>query len=209
VVLDLRGNRGGLLGQAVAVASTFLPGGLVARTAGRHPDAARQYLADEADRARGLPVVVLVDGRSASGAEIVAAALSDRGRAVTVGSATMGKGLIQVVAPLPDGGELLVTWARVLAPQGWPVQGLGVLPAVCTSLGAEALAAEVAALVAGRPTRMAPVLARQRAARVPVPAEEVAALRGACPPAEGREADLAVARLLIETPVAYAAALAQ
>ncbi len=209
IVLDLRGNRGGLLGQAVAVASTFLQGGLVARTAGRHPDATRLYLADAADLAGSLPVVVLVDGRTASAAEIVAASLSGRGRAVVVGSATQGKGLIQIVVPLPDGGELLVTWGQVLAPLGWPIQGLGVLPEVCTSLGAEATDATLARLAAREPSPMAPVLARLRAARAPVPAEEVTALRNACPPAEGRETDLAVARALLETPIAYGAAVAR
>ncbi len=105
VVLDLRGNRGGLLAQAVAVASAFLPGGVVARTAGRHSDAARTWQSGGPDLAAGAALVVLVDGRSASAAEIVAAALADRGRAAVVGSVTMGKGLIQAVVPLPDGGE--------------------------------------------------------------------------------------------------------
>jgi carboxyl-terminal processing protease len=208
VVLDLRGNRGGLLGQAVAVASAFLDGGVVARTAGRHPDAARIWQAGGPDLAHGVPVVVLVDGRSASAAEIVAAALSDRGRAVVVGSATMGKGLIQVVVPLPNRGDLLVTWSRVLAPLGWPIQELGVLPALCTSLGAEATEAGLARLRRGDPP-MALALARLRAARAPVPQPEVVALRGTCPPAEGREADAAAAQALIDTPEAYSAALAR
>ena len=207
VVLDLRGNRGGLLGQAVAVAGAFLPGGVVAQTAGRHPDSARIYLASANDLAAGLPVVVLVDGRSASAAEVVAAALGDRGRAVVVGSATTGKGLIQVVVPLPNGGELLVTWSRLLAPRGWPLQGLGVLPALCTSLGGEATAAGLARLRLGDPPMAVP-LARQRSARAPVPASEVAALRDSCPPAEGRPADAAMAQALISDPGAYAAALA-
>ncbi len=206
IVLDLRGNRGGLLGQAVSVASALLPGGVVARTDGRHPEAARLYLADAADLAEGLPLVVLVDGRTASAAEIVAAALADRGRAVVVGSATMGKGLIQVVVPLPNGGDLLVTWSRVLAPLGWPIQDLGVLPAVCTSLGTEATEAALAALAAEGRAPMAEALARQRAARAPVPASETTALRNACPPAEGREADLDAARALIGQPRALAAA---
>jgi carboxyl-terminal processing protease len=210
VVLDLRGNRGGLLSQAVAVASAFLPsGGTVARTTGRHPDAVRAWGATGPDLARGLPLVVLVDGRTASAAEIVAAALGERGRAVVVGSATTGKGLIQAVVPLPNGGELLVTWSQVLGPGGWPIQGLGVLPAVCTSLGAEALAEEMARLRRGEVPGSAAV-ARLRALRPPppLPASDVAALRAYCPAAEGRDADWAVARaLLVDAPGAYVAAL--
>ena len=206
VVLDLRGNRGGLLTQAVAVADAFLPDGEVARTEGRHPDAARRYAAGGRDLAQGLPVVVLVDGRTASAAEIVAMALAERRRAVVVGSTTMGKGLIQLVAPLPNEAEIMVTWSQVVAPSGWPIHGLGVLPALCTSLGPEALASGLAALRAGQPP-MARALARQRAARTPVLSSEATALRGTCPPAEGRPADLAAARALIEAPSAYAAAL--
>jgi carboxyl-terminal processing protease len=213
VVLDLRGNRGGLLGQAVAVASAFLPGGTVALTTGRHPDAVRLWEAGGPDLAAGLPVVVLVDGRSASAAEIVAAALGDRGRAVVVGSATTGKGLIQAVVPLPNGGELLVTWSQVLGPAGWPIQSIGVLPAVCTSLGAEAVAEDLARLRRAEPPAGA-APARLRAIRPAAPSvtlspAEIAALRASCPPAEGRDADLAVARALLDAPGAYAAALAR
>jgi carboxyl-terminal processing protease len=206
VVLDLRGNRGGLLTEAVAVADAFLTGGEVARTEGRHPGAMRRYDAGGRDLAQGRPVVVLVDGRTASAAEIVAMALAERRRAVVVGSATTGKGLIQLVAPLPNGAELLITWSQVVAPTGWPIQGLGVLPALCTSLGPPALAAALAALRAGQ-APMAAALARQRAARPPVPASEIARLRDSCPPAEGRAADLEAARALIDSPAAYNAAL--
>ena len=94
----------------------------------------------------------MVDGRSASAAEILAAALADRGRGVVIGSSTLGKGLVQTIAPLPDGGELFVTWSRVLAPRGWPIQGLGVLPQVCTSLGQDTLSWQLAALAQGRQT---------------------------------------------------------
>lgn len=208
VVLDLRGNRGGLLTQAVAVADLFLAGGTILRTEGRHPEARRTYLARGQELAAGRPVVVLVDGRSASASEVVAAALADRGRAVVVGSTTMGKGLVQLLVPLPDGGELLLSWSRLIAPRGWPIQGLGVMPAVCTSLGAEATERAMARLTANGEAPMAPALARHARARVPVPAEELAALRNACPPAEGREADLAVARLLLNHPRAWRAAAA-
>jgi carboxyl-terminal processing protease len=210
VVLDLRGNRGGLLSEAVAVASAFLPGGTVAQTTGRHPDAVRVWQASGPDLAGGLPVVVLVDGRSASAAEVVAAALGERGRAVVVGSATTGKGLIQAVVPLPNGGELLVTWSQVLGPGGWPIQGLGVLPAVCTSLGPEALAEDLARLRRGEAASGSGV-ARLRALRPPpVPSlttSETANLRASCPAAEGRDTDWAVARALLDLPTAYAAAL--
>ena len=214
VVLDLRGNRGGLLSQAVAVASAFLPGGTVALTAGRHPDAARLWQASGPDLAADLPLVVLVDGRSASAAEIVAAALGDRGRAVVVGSATTGKGLIQAVVPLPNGGELLVTWSQVLSPSGWPIQGIGVLPAVCTSLGSDALAEDLARLLRGGEPQAGGSLALPRIRRtvpptLPLSSGDVAALRASCPPAEGRDADLVAARALLDAPGAYAAALAR
>ncbi len=206
VVLDLRGNRGGLLDQAVAVADLFLARGEVARTQGRHPEAVRRYLAGGRDLAEGRPLVVLIDGRTASAAEIVAMALAERGRAAILGSTSMGKGLIQLLGELPDGGEILVTWSQVLAPSGWPIQGLGVLPALCTSLGPEAVAQGIARLAGGEPP-MARALDRQRQARVPLLASEAAALRGACPPAEGRAADLLAARALLANPAAHAAAL--
>ncbi|HEY4251724.1 MAG TPA: S41 family peptidase [Roseomonas sp.] len=205
-VLDLRGNRGGLLPQAAAVADVFLQSGEILRTEGRHPEAARILLASGSDLAHGRPIIVLVDGRTASSAEVVAAALSDRGRAVLVGSATTGKGLVQILMPMPNRGELLISWARLLAPDGWPIQTLGVLPNICTSLGSEAVATSLASLAEDE-SPMAVPLARLRAARAPISDADAQRLRGPCPPAEGREADLTVARALIESPDAYRAAL--
>ncbi len=121
IVLDLRGNRGGLLRQAVTAADSLLPAGIVAITAGRDPEASRIWRSESGELAPDVPVVVMVDGRSASAAEILAAALADRGRGVVIGSSTLGKGLVQTIIPLPDGGELFVTWSRVLAPRGWPI----------------------------------------------------------------------------------------
>ncbi len=206
VVLDLRGNRGGLLREAVAAASALLPPGVVAVTAGRDPQATRVWRTDTGEIAGGLPVVVLVDGRSASAAEVLAAALSDRGRAVVVGSSTLGKGLVQTIDPLPDGGELFLTWSRILAPGGWPIQGLGVLPQVCTSLGQDALGRQLAALAEGTQP-MQDAIDRHRAARAPLTPVQVLSLRSACPAAEGRDADLATARTVIANPAVYAAAL--
>jgi carboxyl-terminal processing protease len=206
LVLDLRGNRGGLLQQAVAAADSMLPAGLVSLTVGRDPDADHQFTAGAGDLSNGLPVVVLVDGRSASAAEILAAALADDRRGVVVGSATLGKGLVQTVTPLPDGGELFITWSRVLAPRGWPLQGLGVLPQVCTSLGRDVLQRELADLVSGR-NDMADALARSRAARAPLSATQILEIRQACPAAEGQDTDLQAAQALIDNPDAYQTAL--
>ncbi len=206
LVLDLRGNRGGLLRQAVATADVLLPPGIVATTAGRDPNASHVWRSAGDGRADGLPVVVVVDGRTASAAEVVAAALADRGRAVVVGSSTLGKGLVQTIAPLPDGGELFVTWSRILAPLGWPIQGLGVLPQVCTSLGEQELARELRALDAGQ-APLAKALDRHNRARAPIPVAEVLAIRGACPASEGRDSDLGSARFLLGNPSAYATAL--
>jgi carboxyl-terminal processing protease len=206
VVIDLRGNRGGLLRQAVAAAGAVLPDGLVAVTVGRDPAAVHAFHAHGPDVAGGLPVVVLVDGASASGAEILAAALADQHRAVVVGSSTLGKGLVQTVAPLPDGGELLVTWSRVLAPLGWPIQGLGVLPQVCTSLGQPMLNRQLDQLAHGEQP-MARALARHRAARPPLPAGTILEIRNACPAAEASKLDGLAAQRLLRDPKTYAAAL--
>ena len=206
IVLDLRDNRGGLLRQSVTAADTFLPAGLVATTAGRDPDSMKIWRSTEGELGENVPLVILVDGRTASAAEILAAALADRGRAVVVGSATVGKGMVQTIDPLPDGGELFVTWSQTIAPRGWPLQGLGVLPQVCTSLGQDALNRQLASLSTGFQP-MAAAIRRSRAARIPVSATEALEIRAACPASEGRATDLIAARMLIANPAAYAAAL--
>ena len=206
IVIDLRGNRGGLLRQAVAATDQLLDSGIIATTAGRNPQAAHEWVADQSDISGGKPVVVLVDGRTASAAEIMAGALAGQGRAVVVGSSTLGKGLVQTISSLPDGGELFVSWSRVLAPGGWPYQGLGVLPQVCTSLGKDAIAEQLASLDKGA-LQLRPALLRHLAARAPVPPAEVVEQRAACPAAEGKDQDVTVARYLLTHPNAYATAL--
>jgi len=206
IVLDMRGNRGGLLRQAVAAADALLPAGIVAMTAGRDPEATRVWRSTAGEVADDIPVSVLVDGRTASAAEVLAAALADRGRAVVIGSSTLGKGLVQTISALPDGGELFVTWSRVLAPRGWPIQGLGLMPQICTSLGEAELGRQLATLAQGRQP-MAQALAAHRAARAPLPPAQMLAIRAACPAAEGRDADLDAARFVIGNPAAYATAL--
>ncbi len=206
LVLDLRGNRGGLLRQAVTATGLLIDSGIIANTAGRDPQAAHVWEAGPGGAAKGRPVIVLVDGRTASASEIMAAAIAGLGRGVIVGSSTLGKGLVQTITTLPDGGELFVSWSRVLAPGGWPIQGLGVLPQVCTSLGAEQLNQELASLEKGT-SLMEPALARHREARAPLPSAEIVEQRSACPAAEGRDADLTAAKFLIAHPNAYNAAL--
>jgi len=207
VVLDLRGNRGGLLRQAIAAAAMLVPSGVVAITAGRDPAAAVEYRADGGrDLAAGLPVVVIVDGHSASAAEVLAAALADHRRAVVVGSTTLGKGLVQTITALPDGGELYITWSRLLAPRGWPIQALGVVPQVCTSLGQEALGRNLATLARGMQPLQAG-LERHRSARAPLSPGTILEIRAICPAAEGGDLDMVAARTLVLTPSSYAAAL--
>lgn len=145
VVIDLRGNPGGLLSQSVNVADLFLDHGRIIATRGRHPDSFHVYNAGGVDLTDGKPLVILVDGDSASAAEIVASALQDLGRAVVIGSASYGKGTVQTVIRLPNDGEMTLTWSRLVSPSGYALHGLGVMPAVCatntTESGSEAILA--------------------------------------------------------------------
>ena len=211
LVLDLRGNRGGLLDQAVAVAGSLINAGLrnrgmIGSAVGRDPEADQSWPAGNGDLAPSQPLVVLVDGRTASAAEVLAAALADDGRGVVVGSATFGKGLVQAATSLPGGGTLLVTWARLLAPLGWPLQGLGVMPQICTSGTTDTVEAELEALTAGQPPMGAAIRAA-RAARPGITLDEILQIREACPAALGSSLDLQAAQFLVTTPLAYSAAL--
>lgn len=138
VILDLRGNPGGLLRQAIKIADLFLVQGEIINTRGRHPDSLQHYEASGDDLAFGYPMAILVDGKSASAAEVLAAALQDRGRAVVIGTASYGKGTVQTVIRLPNEGEITLTWSRLLAPSGYVLHNLGVLPVICTSGRAKA-----------------------------------------------------------------------
>ncbi|GAB0119696.1 S41 family peptidase [Acidisoma sp. 7E03] len=206
LILDLRGNRGGLLEQAVTVADSLIPRGTIAQAVGRDPEADQLWRATGQNLSGALPVAVLVDGRTASAAEVLSAAIADDGRGVVIGSATFGKGLVQAATQLPDGGHLLVTWARLLAPLGWPLQGLGVLPQVCTSGDATAVESQLQALSAGQQP-LAPALQAERAARPGITLPQILQLRDACPAALGSSLDLQAAQFLLSTPPAYQAAL--
>jgi carboxyl-terminal processing protease len=129
VILDLRGNGGGLLNEGVLVASTFIEDGLVVSTKGRsRPEVKYDAKGDAINKK--LPVVVLVDGGSASASEIVTGALRDRKRATVVGTKTFGKGVFQEVENLPNGGSLDLTVGSYYLPSGENIGGKGILPQV-------------------------------------------------------------------------------
>jgi len=128
LVLDLRNNPGGLLDQAVAVSDDFLEQGEIVSTRARHPEESQRWNAKPGDIASGLPVVVLINGGSASASEIVAGALQDHRRAVVVGTRSFGKGSVQTVMPLQGNGAMRLTTARYYTPSGRSIQGLGISP---------------------------------------------------------------------------------
>lgn len=128
LVLDLRNNPGGLLDQAVAVADAFLDRGEIVSTRGRRPDRMQRYNARPGDILDGLPMVVLINGGSASASEIVAGALQDHGRAVVMGTQSFGKGSVQTIVPIPGHGALRLTTARYYTPAGRSIQAMGITP---------------------------------------------------------------------------------
>ncbi|TLP68823.1 S41 family peptidase [Parasedimentitalea maritima] len=128
VILDLRNNPGGLLNQAIRVSDEFLESGEIVSTRGRNPEDGERFNATPGDLAEGLPVVVLINGGSASASEIVAGALQDHRRAIVVGTKSFGKGLVQTVMPLRGDGAMRLTTARYYTPSGRSIQALGVSP---------------------------------------------------------------------------------
>ncbi|PHQ96978.1 MAG: peptidase S41 [Marinosulfonomonas sp.] len=127
-VVDLRNNPGGLLNQAIKVSDAFLDAGEIVSTRGRDPQDGDRYNASEGDLAEGLPIVVLINGGSASASEIVAGALKDHRRAIIVGTKSFGKGSVQTVMPLRSDGAMRLTTARYYTPSGRSIQALGVSP---------------------------------------------------------------------------------
>jgi carboxyl-terminal processing protease len=127
-VLDLRNNPGGLLDQAIEVSDSFLDQGEIVSTRGRDPNDAQRYNARPGDLAEGLPVVVLINGGSASASEIVAGALQDHRRAIVLGTTSFGKGSVQTIIPLSGNGAMRLTTARYYTPSGRSIQGTGIDP---------------------------------------------------------------------------------
>lgn len=130
IVLDLRGNPGGLLDQSLFVSDAFLEGGEIVSVRERDPTRSRVFMAEPGDLSRALPIVVLIDEGSASASEIVAGALKDQNRALIMGRRSFGKGSVQTIQPLPLEGALRLTTARYFAPSGHTIQARGVAPDV-------------------------------------------------------------------------------
>ena len=128
VVLDLRNNPGGLLTQAIKVSDSFLESGEIVSTRGRNPEDGERFNATPGDLIQGKPMVVLINGGSASASEIVAGALQDHRRAIVVGTKSFGKGSVQTVMPLRGDGAMRLTTARYYTPSGRSIQALGVSP---------------------------------------------------------------------------------
>ena len=130
IVLDLRNNPGGLLDQAVAVADSFLKRGEVVSTRGRRKDDDHRYNAHPGDLADGLPIVVLINGGSASASEIVAGALQDHNRAIIMGTRSFGKGSVQTIIPMGSLGAVRLTTALYYTPSGVSIQAKGIEPGI-------------------------------------------------------------------------------
>jgi carboxyl-terminal processing protease len=199
IVLDLRGNPGGLLDQAVSLSDIFITKGPIVATVGRHP-ASRQFFAASGESiAPQVPIVVLINGGSASSSEIVAAALQDVGRAVVVGSASYGKGTVQTVLRLPNDGELTLTWAQLVTPSGYFLHEHGVIPTLCTSdLGDDDNSVQIALQ---RANGAASPTSRPRAS---LDEGAWSQLRRSCPTRQGdHQIDIKVAKRLLADPALF------
>ena len=206
-VLDLRGNLGGVVDQAIEAADLLLDKGIILETYGRHPRSRQHFEAEPGDVTGGLPIVVLIDGASASSAEILASALQDNDRAVVVGATSFGKGSVQTVLPLePNDAELILTWAEFVAPSGYALNHVGVLPSLCTAGRTNAQAALRRALANdAQVLRRAFAIRRATDNRNPEARRRAQAL---CPwqPAVGEgDVDMDAARAIIQSPAVYQA----
>ncbi len=134
LILDLRNNPGGLLDQAVKISDRFIESGLIVSVEGRKEDQKMKFFAHPDGNIIHYPLVVLVNGGSASGAEIVAGAIQDQGRGIIVGTQTFGKGSVQTIIPLKDGSGLRLTTARYYTPNGRSIQAKGIVPDIIVKL---------------------------------------------------------------------------
>jgi carboxyl-terminal processing protease len=205
IVLDLRSNPGGLLDQAVSLSDVFIAKGPIVSTVGRHP-ASRQYFEASGESvAPQIPVIVLINGGSASSSEIVAAALQDVGRAVVIGSASYGKGTVQTVLRLPNDGELTLTWAQLVTPSGNHLNEHGVVPTLCTS---DLEDSDSSVQIAIQRAVSSPGSTNTSQARANLDETGWSQLRRSCPARQGdHEIDVKVAKRLLADPILYSQAV--
>ncbi|MFV0386686.1 S41 family peptidase [Paracoccus sp. (in: a-proteobacteria)] len=144
-VLDLRNNPGGLLNQAIAVSDAFLDAGEIVSTRGRKPEDSERWNAETGDLAQGKPMVVVINGGSASASEIVTGALKDHRRAIVVGEKSFGKGSVQTVMPVTSDSAIRLTTARYYTPSGRSIQSLGIQPDIIVAQPQRAVDEEAAA----------------------------------------------------------------
>jgi len=203
IVLDLRGNPGGLLDQAVSLSDVFIARGPIISTVGRHPASHQFFEASGDSMAPQMPIAVLINGGSASSSEIVAAALQDVGRAVVIGSSSFGKGTVQTVLRLPNDGELTLTWAQLVAPSGYFLNDHGVVPTLCTSdLADDDDSVQIALQRSNPQSSLTP---RPRAS---LDESAWSQLRRSCPARQGdHEIDIKVAKRLLADPALYSQAV--
>ncbi|MXV35601.1 MULTISPECIES: S41 family peptidase [unclassified Saccharibacter] len=204
LILDLRGNHGGVLQQAVVTAALLLNQGVITTTEGRYRAANHIWAIQGGDLTDNAPLAILVDGQTASASEVLASALADHHRAIIIGSSTYGKGLVQIAGELPNQGQLLVSWGRNIAPLGWPIQTLGLFPQVCMTR--PNLTAQISALEHGHSLEQ-DALYQARSQRTPLSVHKASTIRAQCPATHGSESDISVAAQLLTSHTAYEAAL--
>jgi len=204
IILDLRSNPGGLLDQAVELVDAFLESGDIISTFGRHPRSLQRFVATVGDLSRGLPLVILVNGNSASASEVVTAALQDQARAIVIGTNSFGKGTVQTVLQLPNNGEITLTWSRLVTPSGYRLHHLGVLPTICTRADGQVVASDhLLEQVHDEMRARAEQFSRWRATGNQDDSDRES-LRELCPSDSGSpDADIAVAKNLLADPALY------
>ncbi|WP_421780901.1 S41 family peptidase [Kiloniella litopenaei] len=194
-ILDLRDNGGGIKTASVTSADLFISSGTISSVQGRNPKSHDLSIAKSRDVAKGQPIIVLINANSASSSEILAAGLQDSGRALIVGSNSYGKGTVQSINELPNGGEFRVTWAKFLAPSGYAIHDRGIIPNVCTTNGNYRSADDMMDRLQSGTLEMTYPLHNKAS-----DSEDLEQIRASCPQTtEMMEIDLEVAKSLINS----------
>ncbi|WP_299374094.1 S41 family peptidase [uncultured Kiloniella sp.] len=198
-ILDLRDNGGGIKIASVTSADLFVSSGTLSSVKGRNPESHDLDVAKSRDIAKGQPIIVLINANSASSSEILAAGLQDSGRALVVGSNSYGKGTVQSINELPNGGEFRVTWAKFLAPSGYAIHDRGIIPNVCTTNENYSSADDIIQRLQSGTLEMTYHI-QKYAPDNPSAGESLEQIRASCPQrTETMEIDLEVAKSLISS----------